>query len=140
MTTLKDLKRLCDEATVLPPHTQQAAQDGMHDCPTCDGNGVIYADHRININGRAMNVFMFSGFVSDYSHSLDFYKTARNTLPRLIEVMEEMARALNDISGQMLSDDMDQYDRDNADWMGGYDECVKIARKARKAYREIKGE
>jgi hypothetical protein len=41
-----------------------------------------------------------------------------------------LAAALEEIAKQRMSDDMDQEERNNADWMFGYDACVERARAA----------
>lgn len=40
----------------------------------------------------------------------------------------EMERALREIAIQNLADEMDDHASEHADWQGGYEECVNIAR------------
>ena len=42
----------------------------------------------------------------------------------------KLEAALKDIAKQTMSDEMDQDQRDNADWQFGYDACVETARAA----------
>ena len=42
----------------------------------------------------------------------------------------KLEAALKDTAKQMMSDEMDQDQRDNADWQFGYDACVETARAA----------
>ncbi len=42
----------------------------------------------------------------------------------------EMERAIAEIAKQQLADEMDDHASEHADWQGGYEECVNIARHA----------
>ena len=53
-------------------------------------------------------------------------------ITRLQKELERAREALEDIARQRLSHEMTKEAQSYADWLGGYDECVRTARRARR--------
>ena len=55
---------------------------------------------------------------------------AADAIERLQKELETAREALEDIARQRLSHEMTKEAQSYADWLGGYDECVRTARRA----------
>lgn len=66
-----------------------------------------------------------------YSGKL-FGKVDRTYIPLVLtsEKVDAMEKALEEIAKQHLADEMDDHSSEHADWEGGYEAIVKIARTA----------
>lgn len=69
-------------------------------------------------------------------HGCDMAKGGGSPSPRRLEDYDEIRRkmmdmrnGLKEIAAQKLRDEMDDHTGEHADWEGGYEACVKVARR-----------
>jgi hypothetical protein len=55
---------------------------------------------------------------------------SKESILALIDALEEARAALREIARQKLESEMEDHEADGADWQCGYEEAVKVARKA----------
>jgi len=69
-----------------------------------------------------------------------WFKQAADNVELLDAQLASARKALDSMSAQLTSSEMDEDQRDHADWQGGYDAMVIVARVALDALTDEKGE
>ena len=83
---IKNRLKLC---TRMDTKTAEISEDGMFDCPFCEGEYQIEATQFINIDNLPLNV-IFSGIGNEFGQNQDFIDNAQSDMQFLLEKIERL--------------------------------------------------